>query len=427
MCEAEGAIDSVPVRILLVGAGGVGDALARIAARREFFDRMVVADYDRARAERTVAAVRHRHGDDERFVAARVDASAAGAVEALAREHDATHVMNAVDPRFVMPIFDGAFAAGAGYLDMAMSLSQPHPDEPHQMPGVKLGDEQFAKAADWEDAGRLALVGIGVEPGLSDVFARYAADHLFGAIDELGTRDGANLTVDGYDFAPSFSIWTTIEECLNPPVVWERGRGWFTTPPFSEPEVFDFPAGIGPVECVNVEHEEVLLMPRWVEAERVTFKYGLGTEFIDVLKTLHKLGLDRTGPVSVRSAGTAVQVSPRDVVAASLPDPATLGDRMHGKTCAGLWVTGTGKDGSPREIYLHHVVDNAWSMAEYGSQCVVWQTAVNPVVALELLAAGTWSGTGVLGPEAFDAQPFLDLLAGDYGSPWGIQERTPAG
>jgi len=415
------------VRILLVGAGGVGDALARIAARREFFDRMVVADYDRARAERTVAAVRHRHGDDERFVAARVDASAAGAVEALAREHDATHVMNAVDPRFVMPIFDGAFAAGAGYLDMAMSLSQPHPDEPHQMPGVKLGDEQFAKAADWEDAGRLALVGIGVEPGLSDVFARYAADHLFGAIDELGTRDGANLTVDGYDFAPSFSIWTTIEECLNPPVVWERGRGWFTTPPFSEPEVFDFPAGIGPVECVNVEHEEVLLMPRWVEAERVTFKYGLGTEFIDVLKTLHKLGLDRTGPVSVRSAGTAVQVSPRDVVAASLPDPATLGDRMHGKTCAGLWVTGTGKDGSPREIYLHHVVDNAWSMAEYGSQCVVWQTAVNPVVALELLAAGTWSGTGVLGPEAFDAQPFLDLLAGDYGSPWGIQERTPAG
>ncbi|HMG30657.1 MAG TPA: saccharopine dehydrogenase C-terminal domain-containing protein [Jiangellaceae bacterium] len=415
------------MRILLVGAGGVGDALARIAARREFFDRMVVADYDRARAERTVAAVRHRHGDDERFVAARVDASAAGAVEALAREHDATHVMNAVDPRFVMPIFDGAFAAGAGYLDMAMSLSQPHPDEPHQMPGVKLGDEQFAKAADWEDAGRLALVGIGVEPGLSDVFARYAADHLFGAIDELGTRDGANLTVDGYDFAPSFSIWTTIEECLNPPVVWERGRGWFTTPPFSEPEVFDFPAGIGPVECVNVEHEEVLLMPRWVEAERVTFKYGLGTEFIDVLKTLHKLGLDRTGPVSVRSAGTAVQVSPRDVVAASLPDPATLGDRMHGKTCAGLWVTGTGKDGSPREIYLHHVVDNAWSMAEYGSQCVVWQTAVNPVVALELLAAGTWSGTGVLGPEAFDAQPFLDLLAGDYGSPWGIQERTPAG
>ena len=413
------------MRILLVGSGGVGDAFARIATRREFFDRLVVADYDAARAEQTVAAVTDRHPDETRLVAAQVDASDATAVEALAREHGATHVMNAVDPRFVMPIFDGAHAAGADYLDMAMSLSHPHPEEPYEQTGVKLGDEQFAKASQWEQAGRLALVGIGVEPGLSDVFARHAADQLFAEIDELGTRDGANLTVDGYEFAPSFSIWTTIEECLNPPVIWENGRGWYTTPPFSEPEVFDFPAGIGPVECVNVEHEEVLLMPRWIDAGRVTFKYGLGTEFIDVLKTLHKLGLDKTDPVSVRSAGTSVQVSPRDVVAASLPDPAGLGDRMHGNTCAGLWVTGTGKDGQPREVYLYHVVDNDWSMAEYGAQCVVWQTAVNPVVALELLAGGTWSGTGVLGPEAFDAQPFLDLLAGDYGSPWGMDERAP--
>jgi saccharopine dehydrogenase (NAD+, L-lysine forming) len=413
------------MRLLLVGSGGVGDAFARIAARHDFFDRLVVADHDLGRAERTVVAVRQRHPRERRLVAARVDASDASAVRTLAREHGVTHVMNAVDPRFVMPIFDGAFAAGADYLDMAMSLSRPHPQAPHEQTGVKLGDEQFAKSTEWEDAGRLALVGIGVEPGLSDVFARYAADHLFGWIDELGTRDGANLTVDGYDFAPSFSIWTTIEECLNPPVVWEREHGWYTTAPFSEPEVFDFPAGIGPVECVNVEHEEVLLMPRWIEAERVTFKYGLGSEFIDVLKTLHKLGLDRTDRVMVRSGGSPVAVSPRDVVAACLPDPAGLGDRMHGKTCAGLWVTGTGKDGNPREVYLHHVVDNAWSMAEYGSQCVVWQTAVNPVIALELLAAGTWSGAGVLGPEAFDAVPFLDLLAGDYASPWGLDERTP--
>ena len=164
-------------------------------------------------------------------------------------------------------------------------------------------------------------------------------DHLFSEIDEVGVRDGANLVVDGYDFAPSFSIWTTIEECLNPPVVWEADRGWFTTPPFSEPEMFDFPEGIGPVECVNVEHEEVLLIPRWVKAKRVTFKYGLGDEFINVLKVLHKLGLDQTDKLRVGG----VEVSPRDVVAAALPDPATLGDRMHGKTCAGTWVTGTGQ------------------------------------------------------------------------------------
>ena len=224
------------MRILMIGAGGVGTAAAKIAARRQFFETYVVTDYDEARAQRVVDELA-----DPRFVAARVDASDADDVARIAREHAVTHVFNAVDPRFVMPIFDGAFAAGADYLDMAMSLSYPHPDRPYEETGVKLGDDQFAQSAEWEAAGRLALVGIGVEPGLSDVFARYAADELFSVIDELGVRDGANLTVAGYDFAPSFSIWTTIEECLNPPVVYEKDRGWFTTAPFSEPETFDVP------------------------------------------------------------------------------------------------------------------------------------------------------------------------------------------
>jgi saccharopine dehydrogenase-like NADP-dependent oxidoreductase len=414
------------MRVLVVGSGGVGDAVARIAARRGFFETMVMADYDLARAEKAVAAA-EAAGGGGRFVAARVDASDADSVSALVREHGITHVLNAVDPRFVMSVFSGAFAAGADYLDMAMSLSHPHPDHPYSQVGVKLGDDQFVQAEAWEQAGRLALVGIGVEPGLSDVFARYAADHLFSQIDELGTRDGANLVVrdeNGEEiFAPSFSIWTTIEECLNPPVIWEKDKGWYTTPPFSEPEVFEFPEGIGPVECVNVEHEEVLLMPRWVDAKRVTFKYGLGDEFIGVLKTLHALGLDKTTPVRVKG----VEVSPRDVVAAVLPDPSTIGPRMTGKTCAGLYVTGTGKDGNPRRTYLYHVVDNEWSMAEFGAQCVVWQTAINPVVALELLATGVWSGVGVRGPESFDAVPFLDLLGGPqpagFGSAWGMEER----
>lgn len=423
------------MRILLVGAGGVGDAIAKIAARRSFYETIIVSDYDIARAERTIAWIEAKHGPQGgRFVAAQIDASDAAVVERVAREHRATHVMNAVEPKFVMPIFRGALAAGADYMDMAMSLSAPHPSQPHSEPGVKLGDEQFALAEQWEQSGRLALVGMGVEPGLSDVFARYAVDHLFSEVDELGTRDGANLVVrddEGNEiFAPSFSIWTTIEECLNPPVIWEKDRGWYTTAPFSEPEVFDFPEGIGPVECVNVEHEEVLLMPRWLDAKRVTFKYGLGDEFIGILKTLNQLGLDKTEPIRVRSANGPVEVAPRDVVAAGLPDPATLGPRMTGKTCAGVWVTGTGVDGQPRAVYLYHVSDNEWTMAEYESQCVVWQTALNPVIALELLATGAWSGTGVLGPEAFDAQPFLELMArpeseGGYGQAWGLDERTP--
>jgi saccharopine dehydrogenase (NAD+, L-lysine-forming) len=149
------------MRILRVGAGGVGSAVVPIAARREFFESMVVADYDRSRAERAVAQV-----DDPRFVADQVDASNAESVAELVRAHRATHVLDAVDPRFVLPIFNGTFAAGADYLDMAMSLSFPHPTAPYQQTGVKLGDEQFAVASEWESAGRLALVGVGIEPRL---------------------------------------------------------------------------------------------------------------------------------------------------------------------------------------------------------------------------------------------------------------------
>ena len=399
-----------------MGAGGVGAAFAAIAQRRPVFEHVVLADVARERAQ----AVADRLGEPDRFSAEAVDASNLRELVELIGRTKPDAVLNACDPRFNEPIFDACYEARVTYLDMAMTLSRAHPERPYELTGEMLGDYQLARQEEWSGAGLLALVGIGVEPGLSDVFARHAADELFSSIDEVGVRDGADLVVEGYDFAPTFSIWTTIEECLNPPLIWERERGFYTTAPFSEPEVFEFPEGIGPVECVNVEHEEVVLIPRWVQCERVTFKYGLGQEFIDVLQTLHKLGLDSTKPLRVR--GT--EVAPRDVVAAALPDPATLGERMSGRTCAGTWVTGTGKDGNPRSTYLYHVVDNETTMREYGSQAVVWQTATNPAVALELLDRGEWKGTGVLGPEAFPPGPFLALLA-DYGSPHGVLEKTP--
>jgi saccharopine dehydrogenase-like NADP-dependent oxidoreductase len=404
------------MRVLLVGTGGVGSAIATVASRRSFLEHMTVTDIDVERARAAVTSI-----DDDRFSFERLDASDAAAISALARTTRADAIVNACDPRFNIPIFEAAFDARCTYIDMAMTLSEPHPERPHELTGVTLGAAQFASSEDWDRAGLLALVGIGVEPGLSDVFARYARDHLFSTIDEIGVRDGANLEIEGYAFAPTFSIWTTIEECLNPPVIYEKGRGWFTTPPFSEPEVFDFPEGIGALECVNVEHEEVVLIPRWIDCNRVTFKYGLGDEFIAVLQTLHLVGLDSTVPVKVGDT----EVTPRDVVAAVLPDPARLGDRMHGKTCAGTWVTGEGENGDPREVYIYHVVDNDDCMSRFGHQAVVLQTALNPVIALELLASGTWRGSGVLGPEAFDADPFLALL-GDLGMPHGIEERAPS-
>ncbi len=402
-------------KILLVGVGGVGEAIAVVAKDRPWLAKMVLADYNVERAKEIQAKL----GDAAKFPVERIDASDRAQIVALARKHGVDLIMNAVDPVFNEAIFDAAFEAGATYMDMAMTLSHRHPEDPYHLSGVKLGDYQFERSAAWEEKGQLALVGMGVEPGMADVFAKYAAKHLFDEIDEIGVRDGANLVVEGYDFAPNFSIWTTIEECLNPPVVWEKERGWFTTETFSEPEVFDFPEGIGPVECVNVEHEEVLLIPRWIDCKRVTFKYGLGDEFINVLKVIELLNLDKTEKVKVKG----VEVSPRDVVAACLPDPAHLGDRMHGKTCAGTWVRGT-KDAKPREVYVYQVADNQHCMERYGVQAVVWQTAVNPVIAMELLANGTWKGAGVLGPEAFDPDPFLELMPA-FDFPYGVKEMTP--
>ncbi len=400
------------MKILLVGVGGVGEAIAMIAKPKSWVEQIVLADYNLARLKEVQAKL----GDEKRFPIEKVDATHKEQIESLARKYQVDLTMNACDPVYNVPIFEAAFSYGCTYMDMAMTLSEPHPSDPFNLCGIKLGDYQFERTKLWEQKGLLALVGLGVEPGMANVFARYAQDYLFDEIEEVGIRDGANIEVKGFEFAPNFSIWTTIEECLNPPVIWEKDHGWFTSQPFSEPEVFEFPGGIGNVEVVNVEHEEVLMIPRWVKSNRVTFKYGLGDKFIEVLKTLHMLGLDNKEAIKVKD----VSVAPRDVVVACLPDPAHLGDQMFGKTCAGTWVKGI-KAGKPRQVYLYQVADNEECMTKWGCQAVVAQTAFNAVIGWELLKTGIWSGTGVLGPEAFDPIPFMQKMD-EYGFPYGIKE-----
>jgi saccharopine dehydrogenase-like NADP-dependent oxidoreductase len=398
------------MKVLLVGVGTVGEAIARLSAGRPWLEQMVLADHDLDRAQQVAGTV----GDASTHPVAHLDASDAGAVETLARAHDVDLVMNAADPRFVMPVFQGALAADVDYMDMALSLSTPHPSEPYAQPGVKLGDDQFAMDADWRDRGQLALVGQGVSPGLAQVFAAHASKYLFDEVHDINIRAGGDLRIEGYPFATVFSIWTTIEECLNPPVVWEKERGFFTLPPFAEPERFIFPEGIGPVECVHVEHEDIVMIPRVLDARRVTFKFALGEEFIGALKVLHAIGLDRTDPIEVDGQ----QVRPRNVVSALVPDPSTLGDHMTGRVIVGTHMTGL-KDGVPREIFSYQMCDAQDTVARFGLQPVAWQAGFNPVVAMELLATGAWQGAGVLSAESFDPDPYLAILDRD-----GIHHAT---
>jgi saccharopine dehydrogenase-like NADP-dependent oxidoreductase len=403
------------MKVLLVGVGGVGEMIAVTAAPRPFVEKLVLADFNFERAKE----VQGRLPDAGRFPVEHIDARDRRQVIDLARKYQVDLVMNACDPSVNEPLFDAAFDYGCTYMDMAMTLAVHHPADPYHQAHIKLGDYQFERHEQWLKKGQLAVLGLGIDPGASDIFARYAQDHLFDEIEEVGVRDCANLEVEGYDFAPGFSVWTTIDECLNPPVVWEAGRGWYTTQPFSEAEKFPFPEGIGLQEVVNVEHEEVMLIPRWIRCKKVTFKYGLGDKFINVLKTLHMLGMDNKHPIPVKG----VQVAPRDVVVACLPDPAHLGDRMKGKTCVGTWVKGI-RGGRPREVYVYQSSDNEECMQRFGCQAVVAQTGFNPVIGWELLENGSWSGAGVLGPEAFDPLPFLAKMA-DYGFPWNQVELDP--
>jgi saccharopine dehydrogenase (NAD+, L-lysine forming) len=406
------------MKLMIIGAGGVGQSVAMIIKRTgqegAWAEKVVLSDYNLARAKEVAALC-----GDPRFVAEQIDARNPDQIKELVKKHGITQILNAVEPSFNETIFDTCFECGVGYMDCAMTLSKRHPDKPFELAHIKLGDYQFAKHKEWENAGCMALVGSGVEPGMADVFTRFAAKHLFDTIDEVNIRDGDNYDIPGHEgVAFGFSIWTTIEECLNPPVIWEKERGWYCTEPFSEPEIFSFPGGIGDVEVINVEHEEVLLVPRVIDCNRVTFKFGVPREMRELLLNLQQCGMDDAErKIKVGDS----EISPRDFLVKVVPDPLKLASKMVGQGCAGAWVTGT-KDGLKRSVYLYQVADNQECYAKYGTNSVVAQTAVGPVIMLELIAKGIWDLKGVHGPESFDPDPFIERLA-KYEFPGGMQEK----
>ena len=408
------------MKLLIIGAGGVGTSAAKIIARQgkeaDWAEKIVVADYDKARAEKVANEI----CGGGKFVPAHVNAMDPESIKAAVKEHGIDFAMNACDPRMNETIFDTALELGIGYLDCAMTLSTPDADDPFGKVNIKMGDYQFAKSKDWKNTGKIAICGSGVEPGMADVFAKYAAKHLFDKIDEVNVRDGDNYGNTSSDFG--FSVWTTIDECLAPPVVWEKTEEfpeghWTCTEQFSEPEIFNFPGGIGDVEVVNVEHEEVSLVPREIDCNRVTFKYGVPAEFRKKLLTLYEYGLaDKTTKIKVGDA----EITPRDFVCKVIPSPVESTMTMTGKGCAGTWVTGW-KDGKYRSVYLYQIADNQDCIAKYTTNSVVAQTAVGPVIMMELIARGIWNEAGAWGPEHFDPDPFVERLA-KYEFPAGIKE-----
>jgi saccharopine dehydrogenase-like NADP-dependent oxidoreductase len=416
------------MKVLCVGSGGVGESTAAIFKRRdpkaEWLEKIVMADYDLAKAQACAA----RLGDERRFPAEQVDASDVAAVVALAKKHDVDILCSFLPVKYNLFTLEAALKAGIHHLDASTSLSNQHPTDPFNKCGAKkLGEEEFALSPEFEKIGKLALAGWGVEPGMADWFCRYAADHLFDEIDEIGIRDGANLEIPGATgISFGFSIWMTVEECTNPAVCWEKERGFYTVPPLSEPEPFFLPEGIGEVECAHVEHEEVIAIGRTHEllkgVKKANFKYALGDEFIEAMEIFKSTNMHKTDKIKVGG----VEVSPRDVLEAAAPDPNEIGKKYVGQTCAGTWVKGR-KDGLERSAYLYQVADNQECVQKYGTQGVVAQTAFTANIAMELLAQGKLAGykgnpeAGVHVPQSFVADDFVKLMV-EYEFPGGLLE-----
>ncbi|MBC3515830.1 saccharopine dehydrogenase NADP-binding domain-containing protein [Neobittarella massiliensis] len=418
------------MKMMLVGAGAVGECILKVMQTRDreghWFTGALVCDIDIARARQVVA----RLPFPERCTVAALDARSTQAIADLAQAHQIDLIMDAAAPFVADNIFDAAFLAGADYANMG-TWSIPS-QRPAYGPGIENSYDRpmtaynFSRHEEWQQRGRMACICLGIDPGVVNVFARYAAQYLFDTLEEVHVKDGGDLSIPGAgpdQIAFGFNVWTVLDECMNPNVEYDRDRGGLIVEPaLTGGETFVMPDGIGPNHLVKVEHEEVVTMPRYLARyglKRATFKIALDPNLITALKTLDALGLRSLKPVDVGG----VQVVPRDVVAACAPQPRDIGREMTGSMCVGVHCIGQ-KDGRRKEVFLYQTYENTRAMADWDMQAVVAQTGFGAALALELIATGVWRDSGVFSPEYFDPLPYLALMD-QAGFDWHCVELTP--
>jgi saccharopine dehydrogenase (NAD+, L-lysine-forming) len=393
------------VKVLLLGAGAVGTVSALKFVQSAMLEQLVIADAVSARASLLADRL-----NDPRVSSLELDAGDRVAVAHAIWETGTTILLNAALPATNMAVMGACLDAGCHYIDMASAGTD---DD-----GLPKMEDQFALDGEFRKRHRFALLGMGADPGTTNVYAAYAAKHLLDEVTEIRVRDGDNSICQGHDgFIAAFSPWVFIDECLCKAVSWRQGK-YNLEEPLTGFEPFDFPE-LGVLNCYYVDHEEAKTLPRFFpRATVIDFKLCMDEVTHSTLKVMKQLGLSRIDKVKVGE----VDVSPRDVVVSLLPQPKDLAGRMKGKTCVGTLVKGR-KDGEERAYYIYNVADHETVYAGMGVQATAYQTGIPPVVAAELISSGLWSGSGVFSPEQLDPDPFLARLT-QLGMPWKVRDDS---
>jgi saccharopine dehydrogenase (NAD+, L-lysine forming) len=388
-----------------MGAGAVGTVSALKFAQEAVLEKLVIADAVSARASLLADRLK-----DPRVTAIGLDAGDREGVVGALRQFGITMVLNAALPVTNMDVMRACLKAGSDYIDLASAGTDTD--------GIPKMDDQFALDAEFKAAGRLALLGMGADPGTTNVYAAYAAKHLLDVVTELRVRDGDNSICNGHDgFLAAFSPWVMIDECLCKAVAYRSGR-YYLEEPLTGKEQFDFPE-LGVLDCYYVDHEESKTLPRFFPAARtIDFKLCMDDVTVETLRVMKRLGLSSKDRVMVGDQS----IVPRDLLVSLLPQPKDLAGRMRGKTCVGTLAKGL-KNGEPKAYYIYNVTDHETVFAELGVQATAYQTGIPPVIAARLIRQGTWRGTGVMSPEQFDPDPFLEQLA-QAGMAWQVRDDS---
>ncbi|HEY0959966.1 MAG TPA: saccharopine dehydrogenase family protein [Novosphingobium sp.] len=394
-------------KVLVIGAGGVGSvAVHKMAMNPAIFSDVHLASRTQSKCDAIAESVRQRTG---RTVSTyEIDAEDVPALTALIKEVGPRLVVNLALPYQDLTIMDACLAAGVDYMDTANY-------EPKDVAKFEY-HWQWAYHDRFREAGIMALLGSGFDPGVTSVFAMWLKKHKLKTIRTLDILD-CNGGDHGQAFATNFNPEINIREVTAPARHWANGQ-WIETPAMTIRENFDF-EGVGPKNMYLMYHEELESLAKFVpELERARFWMTFGDAYIQHLTVLQNVGMTRIDPVIYNGQ----EIIPLQFLKAVLPEPASLGPTTHGKTNIGDIATGEARDGSgERTFYIYNICDHEDAYHETGNQAVSYTTGVPAMIGAAMMLTGAWKGEGVFNMEQFDPDPFMDML-NVHGLPWQVKE-----